>query len=114
MLGAGVHLPPFALQVDEPAAADDRIGTVGSVPYARMDESKALPGRNIEGLGVVRSLVDHLVMLSLGAAMTPRQGRGQRSKWASVSRSPSAEGPADAVRRSPVLPPPQSPVVRHE
>jgi hypothetical protein len=76
MMGAGIHLPPFALPVDEPTAADDVIGTVGSVPDPGMNESEALPGYNVEGLRVVRCSVNHSSMLYLGA-MTPRRPMGR-------------------------------------
>ncbi len=66
MMGAGIDFPSFAFPIDEPTAADDGIGTVGSVPYPRMDESEALPGCNVEGLRVVRGSIDHSAMLSLG------------------------------------------------
>lgn len=71
MIGAGIHLPPFSLPVDVLTAADDGIGTVGSVPDLGMDESEALPGNNVEGLRVVSCSVDHSLMLSLGMDPTP-------------------------------------------
>jgi hypothetical protein len=70
MMGAGIHFPPFALPVDELTAPDDGVRAVSSVPYPRMDESEALPGCNVEGLGVARGSVGHSVMLSLGAGVT--------------------------------------------
>lgn len=77
MMGAGIHRPPFALPVDEQAAADDRIGTVGSVPNSGMDESEALPGNDVEGLRVVRCSVSHSLMLSPGLAEAPRRSVGR-------------------------------------
>jgi hypothetical protein len=64
MMGAGIHLPSFALPVDEPTAADDGIGTVGSVPDPGMNESEALPGYGVEGLRVVRCSDNHSLRLS--------------------------------------------------
>ncbi len=48
-----------ASPVDELATADDRIGTVGSVPDPGMDKSEALAGFDVEGLSVVRGRLSH-------------------------------------------------------
>ena len=66
MIGAGIHLPPFALPVDEPTPADDGTATVGCVPDPGVNEPEALPGGDVEGLRVVSCSVDHASMLSLG------------------------------------------------
>jgi hypothetical protein len=93
MMGAGIHLPPFALPVNELTAADDRVGTVGGVPDPGMDESEALPRYNVEGFCVVRCLADHFVMLSLGMTATPSRPRAGHSRCPQAG--PAARRPLD-------------------
>jgi hypothetical protein len=53
MLVAGVFVPSLALPVDERAVTGHRCRAALSVPYARMDEPKALAGLDVERLRVL-------------------------------------------------------------